>query len=142
MRIFLIIPLLFLCSCSMLPVFEGDYVKFQGEVKDQLVDQKKKISSNADVINDIQGMDKDVVTVITSRHAEEVAQWANEDINFSKPKTGGNMMTILMSLLGVGGLGGLGAIKKIMNLTDTVRTVAVMDGSTGKEEAIKRGIKV
>ena len=142
--LFYVIFLLFLSSCSVLPVFEGDFKKFQGEVKNQLEETKGKIAENAGVIHEAIVSEKDVATVITQRHSQQISDWASEEIEFTAPSQGMDLMNLIMMLLGGGTLlgGGGAAIRKISNLKDTVKTVAGMDSKHGIEEARRRGVVV
>ena len=135
--------MLFIQGCSLVPVFEGDYLRNQGEIKNQLEDTKKKISENAGMIYTSVASEKEVATVLTSEHAKRTSDWANKPVEFTKPSQGMDMMNMIMTvLLGASGLGGLGAIKKISYLKDTVKTVAGMDSESGLNEARKRGVAV
>jgi len=134
--------LLSLCSCAFVPVFEGDYVRNQGEIKEQFEETKGKISDNAEMINTIQNVTPEVAKVITQRHAQEVSEWSKEPVDFTAPTGGNTMMNLLMGALTLSGLGGAGLVRKVMTLKSDVVSVAGMDGKAGIKEAKKRGYKV
>ena len=136
----IIIPVsLLLTSCAYVPVFHGEYMRNQVEIKDEILDSRKKISDNAEMMNTLQNVDESAGKLLAREHALDISKWSKEDIRFSEPTAGNTFMNVLMGLVGISGIGGLGAFKKIANLKDTVKTVASMDGDAGVEEAKKRG---
>ena len=82
-HILLSIYLLVLSGCSMVPVFEGDYLRNQAEISNQFEETKGKIAENAGVIHTAISSEKNVATVITSEHAKRMQKWAAEPVEFS-----------------------------------------------------------
>ena len=143
MRVITVITsLLLLQSCSIFPVFEGDFVKFQDKVADELNEHKDMIKGNANVIHEAHVNDDDSVPYITGQHLETVSKWADEKIEFEKPTQGMDFVTLVMSIvMGTGALGGFAGIKKISNLKSLVGKVATMNPEDGKKEAELNGVK-
>ena len=139
-----IIFFLLISGCSFVPVFEGDYLRNQTEIANQLEETKGKIAENAGVIHTSLTSEKTVASVITSENAKRMQQWAEEPVEFTAPTQGGDIMNMLMLAgMALTGLGGGGAaIRKISSLKNTVKTVAGMDGESGMAEAKRQGITV